>query len=266
DNFRRDAFQVARRRVARGAAAGERGLARFRVADQDARRLHARLVVAGRAERVEKRRDVPDLFRREGEFRHAAIGASVLNDRRDRLPMLVVEHETGSQEARPAVSAASVGAVAELAVDAVESLAARDGLGILRRTIGVRVARRRHRRAASASAAGLRLAGRRRRRLSAPHRGGQRRHACPFHGSLVCNRLRRLTEAEKRGNAFRYDGSSVATIYEVAKRAGVSTATVSRVLSQPDVVSPATRRRVLDAVERLGYTPNAAAKNLRTLR
>jgi LacI family transcriptional regulator, repressor for deo operon, udp, cdd, tsx, nupC, and nupG len=58
----------------------------------------------------------------------------------------------------------------------------------------------------------------------------------------------------------------VPTIYEVARRAGVSTATVSRVLSQPDVVSPATRRRVLDAVEGLSYTPNAAAKNLRTLR
>jgi len=39
----------------------------------------------------------------------------------------------------------------------------------------------------------------------------------------------------------------VPTIYEVAKRAGVSTATVSRVLSQPAVVSPATRRRVLHA-------------------
>src|SRR4029434_3010111 len=59
---------------------------------------------------------------------------------------------------------------------------------------------------------------------------------------------------------------AVANIYEVARRAGVSTATVSRVLSQPDVVSPATRRRVLDAVEGLSYTPNAAAKNLRTLR
>jgi LacI family repressor for deo operon, udp, cdd, tsx, nupC, and nupG len=58
----------------------------------------------------------------------------------------------------------------------------------------------------------------------------------------------------------------VANIYEVAKRAGVSTATVSRVLSQPNVVSPDTRRKVLQAVEHLGYTPNAAAKNLRTLR
>src|SRR5262245_1912231 len=59
---------------------------------------------------------------------------------------------------------------------------------------------------------------------------------------------------------------AVANIYEVARHAGVSTATVSRVLSQPDVVSPDTRRKVLPAVEHLGYTPNAAAKNLRTLR
>jgi LacI family transcriptional regulator, repressor for deo operon, udp, cdd, tsx, nupC, and nupG len=58
----------------------------------------------------------------------------------------------------------------------------------------------------------------------------------------------------------------VPTIYEVAKRAGVSTATVSRALSQPAVVSPVTRQRVLDAIERLGYAPNSAAKNLRTLR
>jgi LacI family repressor for deo operon, udp, cdd, tsx, nupC, and nupG len=58
----------------------------------------------------------------------------------------------------------------------------------------------------------------------------------------------------------------VSNIYEVAKRAGVSTATVSRVLSRPSVVAPGTRRKVLQAVERLGYAPNSAAKNLRTLR
>ena len=56
------------------------------------------------------------------------------------------------------------------------------------------------------------------------------------------------------------------TIYEVAKRARVSTATVSRVLSQPDVVAPVTRRRVLYAVEQLGYEPNSTAQNLRTLK
>src|SRR3954462_3528790 len=60
--------------------------------------------------------------------------------------------------------------------------------------------------------------------------------------------------------------AGVANIYEVARRAGGSTATVSRVLSQPDVVSPDTRRKVLQAVELLDYAPNSAAKNLRTLR
>jgi len=58
----------------------------------------------------------------------------------------------------------------------------------------------------------------------------------------------------------------VSDIQDVAKRAGVSTATVSRALSRPDVVSPGTRRRVLRAVEDLGYAPNSAARHLRTLR
>ena len=60
--------------------------------------------------------------------------------------------------------------------------------------------------------------------------------------------------------------ASVPTIHQVAKRAGVSTATVSRVLTHPAIVAPATRQRVLRAVEALGYTPNSAASNLRTLR
>src|SRR3954447_22553188 len=37
-------------------------------------------------------------------------------------------------------------------------------------------------------------------------------------------------------------------------------------MSQPDIVSPGTRHRVLQAVEDLGYAPNSAAKHLRTLR
>ena len=55
-------------------------------------------------------------------------------------------------------------------------------------------------------------------------------------------------------------------IYEVAKRAGVSPSTVSRVLSRPDVVSAKTRIRVLRAVDLLGYIPNSTAKNLRQAR
>ena len=55
-------------------------------------------------------------------------------------------------------------------------------------------------------------------------------------------------------------------IYEVARRAGVSASTVSRVLSRPGVVSPDTRRRVLETVELMGYAPNSVARNLRTRR
>ena len=55
------------------------------------------------------------------------------------------------------------------------------------------------------------------------------------------------------------------TILDVAAAADVSTATVSRVLSAPEKVTEATRRRVLKAIRKLGYSPNAAAKSLRTL-
>jgi DNA-binding LacI/PurR family transcriptional regulator len=58
----------------------------------------------------------------------------------------------------------------------------------------------------------------------------------------------------------------VSNIYEVAKRAGVSPSTVSRVLSKPNVVSIKTRLKVLRAVDVLGYIPNSTAKNLRTSR
>ena len=53
-----------------------------------------------------------------------------------------------------------------------------------------------------------------------------------------------------------------ATIYSVAERAGVSIATVSRVLQGRAVVSGATRQKVLDAVEALHYVPLGAARSL----
>src|SRR5215216_1396368 len=59
---------------------------------------------------------------------------------------------------------------------------------------------------------------------------------------------------------------AVANIYDVARRAGVSTATVSRVFSQPAVVATATRRKVLAISDRLGFTPNVASKQFRTSR
>ena len=54
-----------------------------------------------------------------------------------------------------------------------------------------------------------------------------------------------------------------ATIQDVAKAAKVSTATVSRVLSNPGMVSDAARDAVEDAVRSTGYRPNLAARNLR---
>lgn len=52
------------------------------------------------------------------------------------------------------------------------------------------------------------------------------------------------------------------TIRDVAKRAGVSIATVSRVLNQSKPVSEKLRRRILQAVEETGYLPNAVARSL----
>lgn len=52
-------------------------------------------------------------------------------------------------------------------------------------------------------------------------------------------------------------------IVDVARLAGVSTATVSRVLSNPDVVSAETRRSVEEAIRQTGYRLNHAARNLR---
>ncbi|QHA92910.1 catabolite control protein A [Bacillus sp. N1-1] len=52
------------------------------------------------------------------------------------------------------------------------------------------------------------------------------------------------------------------TIYDVAKEAGVSMATVSRVVNGNPNVKPATRKKVLEAIERLGYRPNAVARGL----
>ena len=52
------------------------------------------------------------------------------------------------------------------------------------------------------------------------------------------------------------------SVYEVARLAGVSTATVSRVLAGYERVLPRTRDKVLTAVTELGYVPNGAARDL----
>jgi len=54
----------------------------------------------------------------------------------------------------------------------------------------------------------------------------------------------------------------VVTLYDVARLAGVSTATVSRVVHGQDRVREATRIRVQRAIEELGYVPDGAAQSL----
>lgn len=55
------------------------------------------------------------------------------------------------------------------------------------------------------------------------------------------------------------------TIKDVAKRAGVSVATVSRVLNGTETVREETRLRVEEAIEALQYSPNGLGRNLRRL-
>lgn len=52
------------------------------------------------------------------------------------------------------------------------------------------------------------------------------------------------------------------TIYDIAEKAGVSVATVSRVLNNSDKVRPKTRQKILDIMEQEGYTPNIFARGL----
>jgi LacI family transcriptional regulator len=52
------------------------------------------------------------------------------------------------------------------------------------------------------------------------------------------------------------------TINQVAKMAGVSTATVSRALNKPETVSEALKKKIERIIKRIGYIPNAGARSL----
>src|SRR5690606_38874656 len=61
-------------------------------------------------------------------------------------------------------------------------------------------------------------------------------------------------------------GWPMATIYDIARHVGVSAGTVSRALSRPEKVLPATRQRIEAAAAALGYVPNTVARTLKTQR
>lgn len=50
------------------------------------------------------------------------------------------------------------------------------------------------------------------------------------------------------------------TIYDISKKAGVSIATVSRVLNNSPKVKESTRKRIMDIIDEYGYTPNSSAR------
>ncbi len=56
------------------------------------------------------------------------------------------------------------------------------------------------------------------------------------------------------------------SIKDVAETAGVSTATVSRALANPEKVQDTTREKVLEAVQKTGYVSNSLARSFRTKR
>ncbi|MEA2026062.1 MAG: LacI family DNA-binding transcriptional regulator, partial [Chloroflexota bacterium] len=58
----------------------------------------------------------------------------------------------------------------------------------------------------------------------------------------------------------------MSTLLDVAKRAGVSPMTVSRVVNGSGRVSPELRARVEEALAETGYVQNTIARNLRTKR
>lgn len=74
-----------------------------------------------------------------------------------------------------------------------------------------------------------------------------------------------MTDLTQSADAIRLDGS-VPTVQDVAREAGVSVATVSRVLTGSRPVYPESERVVRAAAERVGYQPNPHARSLRTRR
>ncbi|MGI6153865.1 MAG: LacI family DNA-binding transcriptional regulator [Christensenellaceae bacterium] len=58
------------------------------------------------------------------------------------------------------------------------------------------------------------------------------------------------------------NGKKFFGIRQIAQLAGVSTATVSRVLNSPESTTEAVRKKVMDVVEEYDYVPNQSAKNL----
>ncbi|MFX3632845.1 MAG: LacI family DNA-binding transcriptional regulator [Candidatus Pristimantibacillus sp.] len=75
--------------------------------------------------------------------------------------------------------------------------------------------------------------------------------------------MHNIVETISKWREVRGLGNDKITIEDVATRAGVGIATVSRAINNMDGISPKTKARVLQAVEELGFIPNSFAQNLK---
>lgn len=75
-----------------------------------------------------------------------------------------------------------------------------------------------------------------------------------------------MTEPHQNNEPRRSGAPKKARLVDVAQAAGVSAITVSRVINQPDKVSDRVKRRVRDAIAKLGYIPNQSASSLASAR
>lgn len=89
------------------------------------------------------------------------------------------------------------------------------------------------------------------------HRHNQGMTPEPQSGELTASAASARSAEEK---------SRAASVFDVARLAGVSHQTVSRVLNDHPSLRPATRQKVLDAMKELRYRPNAAARTLSSSR
>jgi len=79
---------------------------------------------------------------------------------------------------------------------------------------------------------------------------------------VLCKRLQGLYDSALLGTQGGLVVDSPPTIYDVAKKAGVSIATVSRALNSLSTVRPSTRAKVVAAMEELQFVPNSVARRL----
>ena len=107
----------------------------------------------------------------------------------------------------------------------------------------------------------MHCASRVRRSLAILGQGVQRRRIAKAQPSHITPR--KSTDCVRTSKKAAPTRQAVPTVKDVARAAGVSSATVSRTLNGKSTVQPLLRQRVLSVVERLGYRPNAIARGLR---